>query len=127
MLTGACLARAGFNRKTALATTVMVLAAEAPDLDIVTYFRGSMEGFAHHRGIPHTFAGVPLMAAAVLGFVWLIYRWRTKRGWRPKASAPPLRWGLLYLFACIAGVSHLLLDFTNQYGVRPFEPFSYKW
>jgi len=33
-LTGACLARAGFNRKTALATATMTLAAEAPDLDV---------------------------------------------------------------------------------------------
>ena len=33
-LTGAVLARAGFNRKTALATATMTLAAEAPDLDV---------------------------------------------------------------------------------------------
>src|SRR3954466_14770924 len=106
MLTGACLARAGFNRKSALATTVMVLAAEAPDLDIVAYFRGPVEGFAHHRGITHTLVGVPFVAAVVLGFVWLIYRWRVKRGWKPKASALPVRWPLLFAFACIAGLSH---------------------
>ncbi|MBI2678292.1 MAG: metal-dependent hydrolase [Candidatus Koribacter versatilis] len=127
LLTGACLARAGFNRKTALATTVMVLAAEAPDLDIVAYFGGSVTGFQHHRGITHTLAGVPLIAAAVVGFVWLLHRWRVQRGWQPKASSPPLRWPLLYLFACLAALSHILLDFTNQYGVRPFEPFSYQW
>ena len=33
-LTGATLARAGFNRKTALATVTMTLAAEAADIDI---------------------------------------------------------------------------------------------
>jgi inner membrane protein len=123
-LTGAVLARCGFNRKTALATTVMTLAAEAPDIDIVGYFRGSIAGFGHHRGITHTFVGVPFVAALTLGLVWLFYRWRRSRGWEPKL---PVRWGLLYLFACIAGLTHLLLDFTNQYGVRPFEPFSYKW
>ena len=37
------------------------------------------------------------------------------------------RWGYLYLFACIAGLSHLLLDFTNDYGIRPFYPFSHQW
>jgi len=37
-LTGAALSRAGFNRKTALATLTMTLAAEAPDIDILTYF-----------------------------------------------------------------------------------------
>ena len=35
-LTGACLGRAGLNRKTALATAATTLAAEAPDL-IVGY------------------------------------------------------------------------------------------
>ena len=39
----------------------------------------------------------------------------------------PPRWGLLFLYACLAGLSHILLDFTNNYGVRPFWPFSEKW
>ncbi|MFZ0299857.1 MAG: hypothetical protein WAM13_16010 [Candidatus Sulfotelmatobacter sp.] len=34
-LTGACMGRAGLNRKTALATAVLTLAAEAPDLDVL--------------------------------------------------------------------------------------------
>lgn len=123
-LTGAVLARCGFNRKTALATTAMVLAAEAADIDMLAYFRGSVAGFQHHRGITHTFVGIPLVAALTLGLVWLFYKWRRSRGWEPKL---PVRWGLLYLFACIAASTHILLDFTNQYGVRPFEPFSYKW
>ncbi|MDP9268320.1 MAG: metal-dependent hydrolase [Acidobacteriota bacterium] len=124
LLTGACIARSGLNRKSALATTVVVLAAEAPDLDILAYLGGPVAGFEHHRGITHTFLGVPLVAAAVVGFVWLLYRWRIKRGWQPKI---PVRWRLLFGFACLAALSHILLDFTNQYGVRPFAPFSYRW
>jgi inner membrane protein len=38
-----------------------------------------------------------------------------------------VRWGLLFWFALVAVLSHILLDFTNNYGVRPFEPFSYRW
>jgi len=34
---------------------------------------------------------------------------------------------LLFLFAYIAGLSHIFLDFTNNYGVRPFWPFWEKW
>jgi len=34
---------------------------------------------------------------------------------------------LLFGYACLAGLSHLLLDFTNNYGVRPFWPFSERW
>ena len=34
-LTGACMGRSGFNRKSALATVTMVLAAEAADIDVL--------------------------------------------------------------------------------------------
>ena len=123
-LTGACLGRAGLNRKTALATLTLTLAAEAPDLDIISGFRGSAFGFAHHRGFTHSFVGVPLDALAVVGFVYLIWR---IRGRKIKDPNLPPRWGLLFLYACLAGLSHILLDFTNNYGVRPFWPFSEKW
>jgi inner membrane protein len=123
-LTGACMSRAGLNRKTALATATLTLAAEAPDLDILGRLRGPAFGFAHHRGFTHSFLGVPIDAVFVLGFVYLIWRLRGRKMKDPKL---PPRWGLLFLFACLAGLSHILLDFTNNYGVRPFWPFSEKW
>jgi len=123
-LTGACLGRAGLNRKTALATLTLTLAAEAPDLDVIGGFRGRIFGFAHHRGFTHSFMGVPLDAVAVLGVVYLVWRLRGRKTRDP--NLPP-RWGLLFLYACLAGLSHILLDFTNNYGVRPFWPFSEKW
>ena len=123
-LTGACLGRAGLNRKTALATLTLTLAAEAPDLDVLSRIRGPAFGFAHHRGFTHSFLGVPLDAAVVVGFVYLIWRLGGRTLTNP--DLPP-RWGLLFLYACLAGLSHILLDFTNNYGVRPFWPFSEKW
>lgn len=123
-LTGAVLARAGFNRKTALATATMTLAAEAPDLDILAQVRGPVFGFAHHRGFTHSFIGLLLVSAFVVGVVYLIWRVRGRKIKDPKL---PPRWGLLFLFAYVAGLSHILLDFTNQYGVRPFWPFSERW
>ena len=123
-LTGACLARAGFNRKTALATATMTLAAEAPDLDVLGSFKGPVFAFAHHRGFTHSFLGLVLVSAVVVGFMYLIWRLRGRKTNIP--NLPP-RWGLLFLFAYIAGLSHILLDFTNNYGVRPFWPFSGHW
>ena len=116
--------RAGLNRYTALATLTVTLAAEAPDLDVLSRFGGPAFGFAHHRGFTHSFLGVPLDAAVVVGFVYLIWR---LRGRRLKDPNLPPRWGLLFFYACLAGLSHILLDFTNNYGVRPFWPFSEKW
>jgi inner membrane protein len=123
-LTGACMGRAGLNRKTALATLTLTLAAEAPDLDVLSGLRGRAFSWAHHRGFTHSFLGVPIDAVAVVGFVYLIWRLRGRKTNDP--NLPP-RWGLLFLYACLAGLSHILLDFTNNYGVRPFWPFSEKW
>jgi inner membrane protein len=123
-LTGACLARAGFNRKTALATATMTLAAEAPDIDIIGSFKDPVFGFAHHRGFTHSFPGLLLVQAVVVGLIYVIWR---MRGHRIKDPNMPPRWGLLFLFAYLAGLTHILLDFTNNYGVRPFWPFSERW
>jgi inner membrane protein len=123
-LTGACLGRAGLNRRTALATLTLTLAAEAPDLDVLGRLRGPAFAFAHHRGFTHSFLGTPIMAAVVVGFVYLVWRLRGRKTNNP--DLPP-RWGLLFLYACLAGFSHILLDFTNNYGVRPYWPFVEKW
>jgi len=123
-LTGACLARIGFNRKTALATATMTLAAEAPDIDVLGSFKDPVFGFAHHRGFTHSFLGLVLVQAVVVGLMYAIWR---MRGRKVKDPNLPPRWGLLFVFAYIAGLTHILLDFTNNYGVRPFWPFWEKW
>jgi len=123
-LTGACLARTGFNRKTALATATMTLAAEAPDIDILGNLKDPVFGFAHHRGFTHSFLGLVLVQAVVVGLMYVSWR---MRGHKVRDPDLPPRWGLLFLFAYLAGLTHILLDFTNNYGVRPFWPFWEKW
>ncbi|HLI04281.1 MAG TPA: metal-dependent hydrolase [Terracidiphilus sp.] len=120
-LTGACIGRAGFNRKTAYATLAAVLAAEAADIDILWGLAGPVEELKHHRGITHTFLAVPVIAGVVVGAVWL---WRR---WRNKAGPASFHAGWLYLTALAAALSHILLDWTNNYGVRPFYPFNPRW
>ena len=139
-LTGACIGRAGLNRKTAYATLAAVLAAEAADLDIVWGFAGPVEGLKHHRGITHTFIAVPVVAAAAVGATWLYHRWvehrraqKTKTAQPAEPGAPtrpqpqPVQWQWVYLSALISSLSHILLDWTNNYGVRPFFPFNPRW
>jgi inner membrane protein len=123
-LFGAAMGRAGLNRKTALATATLTLGAEAADLDVLSRFGGSAFGLNHHRGFTHSFLGVPLVAAVVVAFIYLLWRLRGRKTRNP--DLPP-RWGLLFAYACLAGLSHLLLDFTNNYGLRPFWPFSERW
>jgi inner membrane protein len=129
LMTGACLARAGFNRKAAYAAVAMTIAAELPDIDTLWSIGGPIAAFQHHRGWTHTFVGIPFEAAALVGAVWLWHRWRTKRA---PANAPvkttaPVRWQVLFLCVLVALLSHLLLDWTNNYGLRPFFPFNPRW
>jgi len=139
--TGACMGRAGFNRKTAYATLAATLAAEAADIDVFWGLRGPVEALKHHRGITHAFIGVPVVAAATVGLVWLLHRWNESRRLEklgklnpapgeplPRRLEPrPVHWGWLYLTCFIAALSHILLDWTNSYGVRPFFPFNPRW
>jgi len=140
-LTGACIGRAGLNRRTAYATLAAVLAAEAADCDILWSLRGPVEELKHHRGITHTFIAAPVVAGVVVGLVWVWHRWRDGRrkkkldklALEPGAPIPlrlrpkTIHWGWLYLTALIAALSHLLLDWTNNYGLRPFFPFNPRW
>ena len=129
VLTGACLGRAGLNRKTGLATLVLALATEAPDIDVLAYFGGPVAGLQHHRGFTHTLLGAPFMAALVTAGVYGIHRWRTSRKSASAAAKPKLapNWKLLYAYALLGTLVHLFQDFTNNYGVRPFAPFNPKW
>jgi inner membrane protein len=134
ILTGACVSRAGLNRKTALATLTLTLAFEAPDIDSAIYFWGGITGLQHHRGITHSLIGAPFMAAGVIALVYGIHRWRSSRQKAGPEGAssgtlPRLlpNWKLLYAYALLGSLVHLFQDFTNNYGVRPFAPFNEKW
>src|SRR6202790_4737698 len=110
----------GLHRQTAPVT----LAREAAHPAVPSRFGGSAFGLNHRRGFTHSFLGIPLVATAVVGFMYLLWR---LRGRKTRTPHLPPRWGLLFAYACLAGVSHILLDFTNNYGVRPFWPFSERW
>jgi inner membrane protein len=133
VLTGAVLSRSGFNRKAAYATAAMTIAAGFPDIDTLWLLKGPVAAFEHHRGFTHTFLGVPFEAAVITGAFWLFHRWNLSRqksrdthSWKAR-NAAPIHWPLLYLFTLIALLSHILLDYTNNYGIRPFAPFNPRW
>jgi inner membrane protein len=113
-LTGLMLSRAGLNRWYPRATLVLILSANVPDIDIVTIVRGPLYYFEQHRGITHSIAAMPVMALLPVLLACAIGR--TMRGW---AAA----WGL----SIIGVASHLLLDWTNVYGIRLLSPFSAQW
>ena len=127
LLTGACISRAGINRKTAWATFALVIAAEAPDFDLLWGFRGPVAAFQHHRGITHSLIGAPFMALAVVVFTAVVAAaWGRIRRKKPR-SGPAIHWGWLWFGALLADLSHLVLDYSNSCGLRLFDPFNLHW
>ncbi|MEO8435937.1 MAG: metal-dependent hydrolase [Pyrinomonadaceae bacterium] len=123
-LTGLVLAKSGLERLSPAATPLCVVVANAPDFDILTLLTGDRWIYLHHhRGITHSIIGVlvliVLMPALFYACDFAIARVRK----RP----PRLRYRGLLLASFIAGVSHPLMDWTNNYGIRPFLPWSGRW
>ena len=120
-LTAVAISQTGLNRKTRFATLTLVLAANAPDIDVLSGLKDSVTYLKYHRGITHSFVGITVIAV----ILWGLILWMGKRV-RPKPGLPlNSRWLLLAAF--LGTGSHLLLDFTTAYGVRPFLPFSGRW
>jgi inner membrane protein len=112
-LVGLFLARAGFKHVTPRGTAIMVLAANAPDFDAVSWFGGS--AYIHwHRNITHSLIAIPFMALLSVAII----RWVGRK---------EVRWLAAFLIAMVAVASHLILDLTNVYGVRLLLPFSGRW
>jgi inner membrane protein len=120
-LAGIAISQAGLNRKTRFATLTLILAANAPDIDIVMGFKGSLAYLKYHRGITHSLPGI--CGLAVL--IWALVSWIGKKTSSKSNLIINDQWLLLAAF--LGTASHLLLDFTNGYGVRPFLPFSGRW
>lgn len=113
-LTGWTLSRTALGRLSPRAGVLMVLGALAPDADYVAQLLGPFELFRWHRGPLHSLLAVPLLAAAAVAAVRIIWR-------RPL----PLwgSWGA----AAIGVASHVLLDALNPWGVQLLWPFSGRW
>lgn len=123
-LVGLAAAKAGLEKLSPGATTLCVLAANAPDADVaVLIFGGRWAFLHHHRGITHSIIGCIVLALALpLAFHagdWLIARAR-QRTRQTKLK------GLL-IASIIATATHPLLDWMNNYGIRPLLPWNPRW
>jgi inner membrane protein len=123
-LLGFTLAKTGLERATPLATTTLVIASNMPDIDSLMRFRGAFADLETHRGLTHSFIGI-LVLAIVLTIVLVFLDKRFRLHNDPfRRPIRPLR---IFALACLGGLFHVFLDFTNNYGVRPLLPFSDRW
>lgn len=125
-----------------------IVAAEFPDSDLVysgpVLRMGNLGYLLHHRGHTHTIVWATVSA---------IVLWIVARGWvnygstgggstdggntrgasvdgaagRGASMTSASYSGALLCVALVGTLSHLLLDYTNSYGVHPFWPFDNRW
>ena len=123
-LVGITAAKAGLDRLSPGATTLCVIAANAPDADVIILAFGDRWDFLqHHRGITHAIVGV----VGIAFLLPLIFYAVDRLSSRLKNEAPKTKLKGLLIASLIASATHPLLDWTNNYGIRFFLPWSQKW
>jgi inner membrane protein len=113
-LTGLMLSRVGLNRVSPRATALLLLASSAPDIDVLTALEGSANYLHYHRGLTHSLVAIPVVALLPV----LLVRLATRKA---------IPWKRAYAVSLIGVAIHLLMDWTNIYGVRLLLPFSEGW
>src|SRR5262245_22513174 len=101
---GLFLSRAGFKTSTPRATAILLLAANIPDIEVVSAAGGSLNYLHYHRHLTHSFLAAPFMALLAVAVVRF-------------AGRKPVSWLMAWIAATVAVLAHLLLDWTNVYGI----------
>jgi inner membrane protein len=129
-LAGVATARAGLDRTTRFATATLAIASNLPDIDVLVFATG-IPSVAFRRGWTHGVLAqlfLPLLLAAL---IWAADRWAADRWDADRGSAgrrtPPAHFGWLLVLSYIGVITHVFLDYLNNYGVRLFMPLSGRW
>ena len=135
-LFGATLARTPLARAGRGTTAALLLASNAPDIDIIAALGGgSIKYLEWHRGPTHGPLGVVALAAVTAAIVWAgrwFYDRRNEVAPRgdKRSAEPPLpdaSFATLVAVSAIGVVFHILMDVPTSYGTRVLSPFSWRW
>src|SRR5213596_387521 len=108
---GLAVAQSGLDEWVPRAALTAVIAANLPDIDILSDLASMPSYLEHHRGITHSIVGIPCLSLILALALFPLPRnlWRT------------------FVVALVAMATHPILDYLNNYGLRPFLPFTETW
>ena len=112
----------GLKRRSRFAMAACLLGANAPDIDVFAPLVLPVDGISFHRGPIHGIFAWPVLAAAIVGILWLVDRLKP-RG----EGALPFRPGALFIVAFLAVLTHPFLDWLTTYAIALFSPASWRW
>ena len=117
------LARTPLGRTGRGTTAALVLASNAPDVDIVATMRGAQSYLTWHRGPTHG----PLGVVGLGLFVACLVAAGQRVSGRRKDEAGEAPFGRLVVVSMLGVLFHLLMDLPTSYGIRLLSPFDWHW
>ena len=121
-LVGAAFGEAGLKRRTRLGNPTLMIAANLPDIDVLSFVTGT-NPISFRRGWTHGVLAQLALPVLFAGVMYLIGRARSPRS----DDQRPLHVGWLLLLSYVGVYSHVFLDFLNNYGVRLLAPLDWRW
>ena len=121
-LVGAACGEAGLKRTTRFGNATLMIAANLPDLDVLSFVTDT-DPISFRRGWTHGVIAQLVLPLAFTAVMYAIGRLRAPRS----DAGPPLRIGWLLLLSYLGVYSHVFLDFLNNYGVRVLAPVDWRW
>lgn len=112
------LARAGRGT-----TAALIVASNAPDIDIVATLGGAERYLQWHRGPTHGPLAILVLGLITAGLVRAGLPWLDKHPERGRRAPVPM----LVAVSMIGVLFHLLMDFPTSYGTRLLSPFDWHW
>jgi len=122
------LARTPLGRAGRGTTAALLLASNAPDIDIVMTAGGAVKYLEWHRGMTHGPLGIVGLGVIAAGLVSIGRRFSDRR-W-PSTPVPgehDAPFGMLVAVSIIGVLLHVLMDLPTSYGIRLLSPFSWRW
>ena len=121
-LTGAALGEAGLKRTTRYGNATLMIASNIPDVDVLVFLTDT-SGFAFRRGWSHGIAAHVAFPVLLAGIVWALDRMLR----RDRNGGVRAHFGWLVLLSYVGILSHVFLDYLNNYGIRLLVPFDWQW
>lgn len=121
---GACLAKAGLERASPLATATLIIGANLPDVDAIAGAWGREASMLFRRGWTH---GVLAMVVLPLLLAAGVLLWDRGLRRRRAPASEPARAGVIVGLSFLGVLSHPFFDWLNTYGIRLLMPFDGRW
>jgi inner membrane protein len=125
-LAGMALSRAGLNRRTALATSTLVIANNLPDIDVGVFATGTL-AMSFRRGWTHGVLAQAILPIALTGAILVYDRYVRRRAPHKGVPYESVDAKQILFLSYLGVLLHVFMDWCNSYGVRLLMPFSERW